>query len=69
MATESTVCPRNIKWLRLFLEVSKREDEEIGNFQTNARVVSEDKTYARIVFSDLEPGVPSNVVDFRGLVP
>ena len=37
MATESTVCPRNIKWLRLFLEVSEREDEEIGNFQTNAR--------------------------------
>ena len=35
------------------------------------KVVSEDRTYARIIFflSDLEPGVASNVVNFMGPVP
>ena len=35
------------------------------------KVVSEDRTYARIIFfrSDLGPGVASNVVNFMGPVP
>ena len=73
MATESTVCPRNIKWLRLYLEVSEREDEGNGKWLPDKyeKVVSKDRTYARIIFflSDLEPGVASNVVNFMGLVP
>ena len=48
----------------------KTKETENDLLDKYAKVVSEDRTYAGIIFflSDLEPGVVSNVVNFMGLV-